>query len=171
MSSGFFYFVHKISLKFSSGFDRRRYCAAGAGTLPYLVAGRRKKSRHRAAFAWACGGERGILTISRKRLANQRQLCYNLIEKQRCGGLGGCWNTRKPMQVRQHLHNDRKVAPHGILYDILPLCARGGLSFFPHVVLHQEDRSLLTLCRHMPAQRFCFSPRPPEGHRPSRREG
>lgn len=71
------------------------------------------------------------------------------------------------MQVRQHLHNDRKVAPHGILYDILPLCARGGLSFFPHVVLHQEDRSLLTLCRHMPAQRFCFSPRPLEGHRPS----
>jgi hypothetical protein len=87
VSSGFFYFVHKISLKFSAVLTDADIVPPGRAHSPIWWRGRRKKSRHRAAFAWACGGERGILTISRKRLANQRQLCYNLIEKQRCGGL------------------------------------------------------------------------------------
>ena len=38
MSSGFFLFCSQNLLEIFSGFDGRRYCAAGAGALPYLVA-------------------------------------------------------------------------------------------------------------------------------------
>ena len=39
MSSCFFLFCSQNFFEIFSGFDRRRYCAAGAGALPYLVGG------------------------------------------------------------------------------------------------------------------------------------
>lgn len=59
-----------------------------------------------------------------------------------------------------HLHNDLTVAPHGILYDIFLLYARGWFAVFPTCLCCIRKIISSTLCRLCPAQRFCFSPVP-----------
>lgn len=73
-----------------------------------------------------------------------------------------------PEQVSAHLHNDLTVAPHGILYDILPLSARGGLPFFPRACVASGGSTLLRCVGYVLHSVFVFRPSP-EGRKPLRK--
>ena len=68
----------------------------------------------------------------------------------------GCSNTRKPAQVPIHLHNGPRAAPHGILYDIPALHARGGFCRFISVPVCM--RLVLALCGVILHGVFVFHP-------------
>lgn len=94
-------------------------------------------------------------------LGNHLQLSRNLgitDMKNKNAAACRCANTRKPAQVLGPPTQRPLAAPHGILYDIPALPARGGFCRCILVpVLHKSFR-FLRCVGVSPARRFCFSP-------------
>ena len=77
--------------------------------------------------------------------------------KRKTTAVAGSWRSLQPAQVITA--PTQRTNPHRMGYYTLkrPFTQGGALSFFPSVVLHQEDSIFLRCVGLCPAQRFCFS--------------
>ena len=133
-----------LSRPFPDGRARHSIYWGNYGTFPFPITGQETKLLlHTPAFlAIIC-------------LKNKNAAAY------------GCANTRKPAQVLTPPTQRPLAAPHRILYDNPVFLVKSGFVVI-YLCLCRMRRSLLTLCRLCPAQRFCFSPTP-RGRKPPRR--